>query len=327
MVTTLENWTGIDIDYYIKINFQGVVKLVNALGGIDVNVPMDFCESNSKRSKKAGNLICLKTGYQHLDGEEALALARHRKTLLLGDFQRGQNQQLVVEGMMNAIKGLRSANDVLDVLDAISNNIDTNVTTDQILSLYDVAKDMVFSDNTNMLNIQKTFLRGYDMYVWGGSIPTYSFHNWQGSLDEIVEAMKVNLGLETEKAVKELHFSINTEYERYIAGNRQFTETKRSKIPDFLNKTEAYAKSWLANNHISVTTKTVSCTSEYYNSNYSVGDVVYQSVHSKTLTLNVSSITLYLNPSCTTVSEPETTDPVTEEDTTIPEDTSTDSGI
>lgn len=310
MVKTLENWTGIDIDYYVKVNFQGVVKLVNALNGIDVNVPMDFCESNSKRSTKKENLICLKEGYQHLNGEQALALARHRKTLILGDFQRGQNQQLVVEGMMNSIKDLRSANDVLEVLDAVSKNIDTNVKTEEILSLYNVAKEMMFSDKTNMLNIQKTFLRGYDMYVWGGSISTYSFHNWNGSLKEIVNAMKVNLGLIKETPVKELHFSINKEYERYIAGDRQFSEAKRERIPNFLNKTESYARSWLSSNGISVTTKTVGCSSSHYNKNYAPGRVVYQSVHNLTLALNVNSITLYLNPSCE-VEKP--TEPIIEE--------------
>lgn len=308
MVNTLEQWTGIDIDYYVKINFKGVVDLVNALGGIDVDVPMKFCEQNSKR--QFGNKkICLNKGFQHLDGEAALALARHRKTLLLGDFQRGQNQQIVVEGMMNSVKNLRSANDVLDVLDAVSMNIDTNIKTEEILSLYNVAKDMMFSDDTNMINIQKTFLRGYDMYVWAGSMNTYSFHNWNGSLKEIVSAMKVNLELEKEKPVKELHFNLGTEYERYIAGDRQFSETKRAKVPDFTGKSYSYAKSWLEKQGISVTAKTISCSHEKYNAKYGEGIVVHQSTHKNALALNVSSTTLYLNPSCATNTPQET--PVT----------------
>ena len=70
----------------------------------------------------------------------------------------GEVEQIVVEGMMNSVKNLRSANDVLDVLDAVGMNIDTNIKTEEILSLYNVAKDMMFSDDTNMINIQKTFI-------------------------------------------------------------------------------------------------------------------------------------------------------------------------
>lgn len=310
MINTLEQWTGIDIDYYVKINFKGVVDLVNSLGGIDVDVPMEFCEQNSKR-KFGKNLICLKPGMQHLNGEQALALARHRKTLLLGDFTRGQNQQIVVEGMMNAIKNLRSANDVLSVLDAIKNNIDMNMKTKEILSLYDVAKNMMFNKDTNMLNIQKTFLRGYDMYVWSGSINIYSFHNWNGSLKDIVNAMKVTLGQKKATVVKKLNFSLNKEYERYIAGNGYYSETRRTRIPSFTGKSLTYAKSWLANNGISVSTTTVSCNSSKYQSKYGGNIVIGQSVHKNTLSLNVSSIKLTLNPTCkTSTPDPEpTTDP------------------
>ena len=49
MIDTIENFTGIKIDYYLKINFKGVVKLVDALGGIDVDVPYQLCEQNSSR--------------------------------------------------------------------------------------------------------------------------------------------------------------------------------------------------------------------------------------------------------------------------------------
>ena len=76
MERTIENFTGVNIDYYVKMNFKGVVNLVDALGGIDVNVPFQFCEQDSNRDW-GENTICLNTGEQHLNGEQALALARH----------------------------------------------------------------------------------------------------------------------------------------------------------------------------------------------------------------------------------------------------------
>ena len=82
IIDTVQNFTGIKIDYYVKVNFKGVVDLVNALDGVDVTVPekVDFCEQNSKRSFAPQDLQCIKSGYQHMDGEKALAFARHRKT-------------------------------------------------------------------------------------------------------------------------------------------------------------------------------------------------------------------------------------------------------
>ena len=78
MIKTIENFLGIEIDYYVKINFKGVVKLVDALGGIDVNVPYSFCEQNSNR-EWGNKTVYVKEGKQTLNGEQALALSRNRQ--------------------------------------------------------------------------------------------------------------------------------------------------------------------------------------------------------------------------------------------------------
>lgn len=64
-----------------KINFKGVVDLVDILGGIRIDVPIDFCEQNSDR-QFGDKTICLNKGVQTLNGEQALAFARHRKHYL-----------------------------------------------------------------------------------------------------------------------------------------------------------------------------------------------------------------------------------------------------
>jgi LCP family protein required for cell wall assembly len=171
MIKTIQNFTGIKIDYYLKINFKGVVKLVNALGGVEVNVPVEFCEQNSDRSWAASNKICLKKGKQTLNGEQALALARHRKTLATGDLQRGTNQQLVVQGILNKLKTIKSASQLLSILDTISNSMDTNFTTKQILSFYDIAKNLLLGSSTgNLINIQQLYLSGSGQSIYDEGI-------------------------------------------------------------------------------------------------------------------------------------------------------------
>lgn len=275
MVKTVENFTGIKIDYYVKINFKGVIDLVNNIGGITVDVPMDFCESNSDRLIGPGYEICLNKGVQKLNGEQALALARHRKTLPLGDFQRGQNQQLVVEGMINQIKTLRSATDFYSVLNTVSRNIDTNMTTDEILSFYNIGKSILMKDEDVSINITKTFLTGYDLYVYEGSGYSYTFQYYKQSLDSIIKAIKINLKQLEQEEIKTFSFSINEPYEKTIIGKKYYNETRKSLIPNFKEYSLGGAESWGSSHGFTITTEYV----ESSDSSYYDGQIIGQSVH------------------------------------------------
>lgn len=269
MIKTIENFTGINIDYYVKINFQGVVKLVEALNGISVDVPLDFCESNSKRSTKSENLICLKKGVQTLNGEEALALARHRKTLTTGDLQRGVNQQLVVQGILNKLKSVKSANQMLNILDTVSQNMDTNFTTKQILSFYDIAKNLFLTSTTdNLINMKQLYLQGASQMIYdeGLGLTLYNYIPNKESLDLVINAMKQNLGLEEVEHVKKMEFSIEKPFKLETVGSNVETATKTyTLLPNFIGESESYARSWLSSNGISVTTTTKEVSSGYYN--------------------------------------------------------------
>lgn len=274
IVKTVEDFTGLTVDYYVKINFRGVVDLVNILGGITVDVPIEFCESNSHRWEDEWE-ICLNKGVQVLNGEQALALARHRKSLALGDFQRGQHQQLVVEGMINQVKTLRSVNDFYNVLNTVSKNIDTNMTTDEMLSFYNVGKSILTKDEDVKVNITKTFLTGYDLYVYEGYAYTYTFQHYKQSLESIVNAMKVNLRQLPQEEIKTFNFSIKTPYEKEIIGYEYYGETRRTLLPNFSEYSLDGAKSWASSYGFTLTINEIeSSDPSYYN-----GQIIGQSVH------------------------------------------------
>lgn len=292
MIKTIENLTDINIDYYVKINFQGVVKLVEALNGITVDVPLDFCESNSKRSTKQNNLICLKKGKHSLNGEEALALARHRKTLTTGDLQRGQNQQLVVQGILNKLKSVKSANQMLNILDTISKNMDTNFTTKQILSFYDIAKQLFMtSSSNNLINMQQLYLQGASQMIYdeGMGLVLYDYIPNQESLQQVINTMKQNLELQEVTPIKKIDFSIEKPFKLTTIGNNVKQETKMyTLLPNFIGESESYARNWLSNNGISVNTITKEVSQGYYN-----GQIISQSLpESKRIDLINESITL-----------------------------------
>ena len=290
VINTIENLVDIKIDYYVKINFKGVVDLVNALDGIDITVPekINFCEQNSKRSKKPEDLQCIKSGFQHMDGEQALAFARHRHTLPAGDFQRVQHQQLVVEAIANSAKDLKNVDAFFKVLDSISANIDTNMSTNQMMNLYNVGKSMIFSGNSgSMINIQKTYLTGYDLTMFVNNLRSsvYTFQYYEQSLEEIKHALKVTLELEENEPVKTFNFSVNDTYEVPVIGKKYYTVKRQESIPNFKNKSIEYAKSWCEARGIEVFVNVT--TSE----DYTNGTIINQSVRNGVLTTNVQTIT------------------------------------
>ena len=311
MVKTVENFTGLTIDYYAKINFRGVIDLVDVLGGITVDVPMDFCESNEDRMEGPGYEICLNKGVQVLNGKQALALARHRKTLPLGDFQRGQNQQLVVEGMINQAKTIRNVNDLYKILDTISDNIDLSMTTEELLSFYNIAKSLMVKGGDVNLNITKTFLTGYDLTVYESWGYTYTFQNYQQSLDSIIKAMKINLGQIDQEEIKKMNFSINTPYEKEIVGYKYYSEARKTLMPNLIGSTLSYAQSWASSVGRSIQVNEI----ESSDTNYVDGQIINQSVHDRVIIDKIpSTITVDVIRLKETVKEPEPSKP-SDEDT------------
>lgn len=220
MMQTIENYFDINIDYYAKINFKGLVHLVDAIGGIDVEVPKDLCTDDSSRGKE----VCIKAGQQHLDGEGALVLARNRKQLAAGDLDRGQNQQLVIQALLNKMKTIKNASQFLNILNTISNNLDTNFTTSQILSFYNIAEDIMNNNlaknDANIVNITRLYLQGTGQMIYDENIRMvlWDYIPNKDSKKDVMNAMKTNLELLDHDTYKDFSFSINEEYEKEIIG-------------------------------------------------------------------------------------------------------------
>ena len=223
VMDTITNFTGIEIDYWVKVNFQGVISLVDALGGIDVDVPYAFCESNSQR-KFGKNTIYVEKGYQTLNGEQALAFARNRHTwpqycgrkysnYTSNDFVRGQNQQQIVKAIVNKLKDIRSLSEIYDILDILGDNVDTNIDRETMITGFDTFKNIIFNSKNitsdDFIGTQRLYLSGYDNTISG----IYYFEYYKQSLKEITDAMEINLELEEPEMDKEFSFSINNPYE------------------------------------------------------------------------------------------------------------------
>ncbi|MBP1969379.1 LCP family protein required for cell wall assembly [Virgibacillus natechei] len=179
-VETVENLLDIPVDYNVKVNFNGFVEIVDALDGIEVEVPYTFSESNSTDQ---GEDIHLVEGEQTLDGEEALALARTRK--LDNDIERGKRQQDIITAMMDKAISVNSLLNYGDILDAVGDNMSTNLTFGEMKSF------ISYATNDNDLDIETHTLKGTD-YQPGS---TYYWQLDQFALGETQSMLKNHLDI------------------------------------------------------------------------------------------------------------------------------------
>ena len=314
VISTMQNLTGIDIDYYVKINFKGVVDLVDALGGVTVNVEKPYfnvnagvdyhgqvCEQNSNR--EFGNkVICMNPGTQKLNGEQALAYSRNRHQYIGSDLDRIRHQQDVVAAIASEAKNIRSFEDFKAILNAVQKNMDTNMTTEQILSLYNVAKSILLNavnGNDIAISMNKTYLQTYSLPVFMGYSTTSALGYSKPSLEEITKMMRVNLELESATVNKTFSIDYNEDYttKYYGKGLTANTDADKSVIlmDNLVGKSEEVAKSWAISKGLNVNVITVYPGEENYNGSLGSGMVTNQSIHSNSVIATGNSLTLYVN--------------------------------
>lgn len=321
VIDTVEQFTGITIDYYVKINFKGVVDLVDALGGIEVDIEKPdfnynhgincggkFCEQNSDRNTSASGMIYLDPGLQTINGEEALAYARCRHLYLQSDIDRNRHQQQVVEAIAKKAVNIENLSKFEEILNAITKNITTNMSTKQILSLYDILKSMISNslNDGSFLTIEKTYLEYYSLPVRlsnNGSI-TSAIGYYPDSLEAITKLMKENLELKNHEMTKTFNFDANEDYTTKVTGQGITTGTKLETMPNFVGKSVSEIENWATNHSITLHKEFVDETSSYYNPNIAPGLISNQSISDGILLTNVSEITIYINSISTNPNNP-----------------------
>lgn len=302
MIDTIQNLLDVSIDYYVKVNFKGVVKLVDTLGGIDLDVPYSFCEQNSNR-QWGENTIYVEAGLQTLNGEQALAYARNRHpnpsycsskwtNYVSNDFIRGQHQQEVLKAILNKLKSATDLNTIYNLIDTISNNLETNMSKTEILSLYNIGKDILTKATGNvdeLISMQRLYLSGVDAYIYDASsgLTLYNYVLYEESIEEVKNAMKENLGLKEKETIKTFAFDSTEEYEEKIIGKGKYSHLPDYKVvPDFTGDSKYQS---------SLTASQLGLKVSYeYDSEASgiVGTVIKQSHNPGTLVSKVSTLVL-----------------------------------
>lgn len=157
-LNTVSDWLGVDFDYYVKVNFTMVVKLINAMGGISVYSDYEFDSAISDWHYVKGK--------NRLSGKGALYFARERKAFEKSDEQRIKNQQKVMEGIINKVT---SHKEILlnyrELLSIVSENMATNLSDKDLKAL----ARMQLKDMDTKWTVEKYSIQGD-----GATMGTYS---------------------------------------------------------------------------------------------------------------------------------------------------------
>lgn len=299
VVSTVGKYLDVNIDYYAKINFTGVVQLVDALGGVTVDVPYAFCEQDSKR-RWGKYTVYVEKGIQNLNGEQALALSRNRHYWngydevkmcpskyssegIRNDFQRGKNQQLVLRSLLQKLTSVRDINTIYSLLDTLTDNVTTNMDSNTLFSFYNIGKDLVKRlDNSSIeevINIKKLAFTSYTPWVRVSGLPLSMVVNYDDSVNAVKNAMKENLGLINKKSTYKLSFDINTPYTDTTIGSNMYGKQSLEVLPNFTKYTLDNAIAYLDS-------KGIKSNIEYQkmarDSGYSDGEIIEQSIGSYT---------------------------------------------
>ena len=268
VIDTVSELFDVEIPYYAMINFKGFVELIDAIGGIEVDVPYSFSEQNSDR-EFGDSMIHLEEGVQVLNGEEALALARHRKTLPNGDLGRAESQQLVINASLKTLlTKFTSINEVLNVLDVLGQNIETNFSIEQITSSFEYLVDLLSrygaTNPLDYIHIKNMVLSAEfgNLYnpMYGLEL-NYAFP-YQGAINDAKKHIYMNLELIEPDLMTSFNFNPFNEVEAeqwvkpYYYGDEGIsTAPLQTLVPDFVANRwdENDVLAWANENNISVT--------------------------------------------------------------------------
>ena len=128
---TVEQLLGIEINYTFKVGFDTVTDIVDAVGGVDVNVEPGYECSNFLHAPG----LSVHAGINHLNGEQALGYARERYAYSEGDRQRTKNQQQVLMGIVNKVTSPAIVTNYASIMDSMANTFSTTMSNGEITSL------------------------------------------------------------------------------------------------------------------------------------------------------------------------------------------------
>ncbi len=177
-IHTLEDLYGVDIPYYVKVNFSSLIKIIDALGGVEVNSKYSFSYDGYSFRK----------GRNTLNGKSALAFSRFRKGLPEGDISRGENQEEVIKAIVSKATSASILTNYSSILNSLSKSFVTNISTDDIYKL--VKYQMDNQINWDISNANVLGINAYDVTYSTGKTKLYVMKQDESSIMSVKTSLK-----------------------------------------------------------------------------------------------------------------------------------------
>lgn len=149
-VATVEKFLDIDLDYYVRVNMEGLKQVVEAVGGVTVDNPFDFSSDGHHFS----------VGTNHLNGEEALSYVRMRKKDPAGDAGRNERQRQVIQGVVKNGMSVTSVTKIHHLIGILGDNMGTNMKFEDMKTLSMNYKNAVSQMDTYQITGQGAKIDG-----------------------------------------------------------------------------------------------------------------------------------------------------------------------
>ena len=179
-IKTIEEMYGITIHYYAKINFQGVMDLVDAFGGITIYNDIAFCTPYQDRYDNSLD-VCFQEGENRIDGAQALIYSRVRKIFSEGDIERGRHQMAVIHGVIREFQKAPTISNINSLLGAVEDNFTTNFDENDLGK----ALDLLISMQGELTDIEAYTMEGE--MLWDTDEITneylYYFYPYEGQVE------------------------------------------------------------------------------------------------------------------------------------------------
>lgn len=156
-IHTLENLYGVDINYYVRLNFTSFLKLIDLLGGVDVYNDQEFTSRHGKFHFPVGNV--------HLDSEQALGFVRERYSLADGDRDRGRNQQKVIVAIIQKLTSTEALKNYSDIIQGLQDSLQTNMPIETMIDLINTQLESGGSYKVNSQDLKGTGRMGLPSYA------------------------------------------------------------------------------------------------------------------------------------------------------------------
>jgi LCP family protein required for cell wall assembly len=151
--SAINNITGLDINYYIVLNFDGFTRVVDTIGGVNITSARDIHDARYPGPNYSYETFDLSAGFHHLDGATALQYARERHDDPEGDFGRAKRQQDILQATKSKVFSADTMLNVFkvnDIFNALGDNIRTDITPADFESFWELIKD---ADTNNINNV------------------------------------------------------------------------------------------------------------------------------------------------------------------------------